>query len=256
MKQFTGYLQKEFLEITRSGKFTILTLLSVLFGIMNPLFAKLTPWLMQLMSEQLSEAGMSVGKVSVDAMTSWMQFYKNIPIELIIFIVIFSGILTTEYLKGTLTIVLTKGLKRWKVIVSKLITMVVMWTFCFWLCYFITYFYNSYFWENSIASHLFFSAFCIYLFGIWICSLIILASTFLKNSYAVLVSAGVIVIISYILGMLPQLSEYLPTYLLSSSSLLTNALTINSFLYSIIIIIILTILNILVSVIFFNKKSV
>lgn len=256
MKQFTGYIQKEFLEITRTGKLTIMTLLSVLFGIMNPLFAKLTPWLMQIMSEQLSEAGMSVGEVNVDAMTSWTQFYKNIPIELIIFIVIFSGILTTEYLKGTLTIVLTKGLKRWKVIVSKLITMIVMWTFCFWLCYFITYFYNSYFWSNSIASHLFFSAFCIYLFGIWICSLIILASTFLKNSYAVLVSTGVIVIISYIIGMLPQISEYLPTYLLSSSGLLTNALTINSFLYSIIIIIILTILNILVSVIFFNKKSV
>lgn len=256
MKQFTGYLKKEFLEIARTGKLTILTLLSVLFGIMNPLFAKLTPWLMQMMSEQLSEAGMSVGEVNVDAMTSWTQFYKNIPIELIIFIIVFSSILTFEYQKGTLTIILTKGLKRWKVIISKLITMIAMWTFCFWLCYFITYFYNSYFWDNSIVDHLFFSAFCIYLFGIWICSLIILASTFLKNSYAVLVSTGVIVIISYIIGMLPQISEYLPTYLLSSSNILLENVISSSFISAIFIVVALTIINIVLSILFFNKKTI
>ena len=52
---------------------------TVIFGIMNPLLAKLTPYLVQTMSTTLAESGISVQKITVDATTSWTQFYKNIP---------------------------------------------------------------------------------------------------------------------------------------------------------------------------------
>ena len=67
-------------EVLRSGRLMILGLLFVLFGIMNPAIAKLTPWLLETLSDSLAESGMIVTDVKVSAMDSWVQFYKtNMP---------------------------------------------------------------------------------------------------------------------------------------------------------------------------------
>ena len=92
MKQLIAFFQKEWMELTRSGKFLIIVILFTLFGVMNPALAKLTPWMMEVAAESLAEAGLVVTEVPVDAMTSWTQYYKNIPLELIVFILMFSGI--------------------------------------------------------------------------------------------------------------------------------------------------------------------
>ena len=51
---------------------------------MNPAIAKLTPWLMEQFATSLQESGLVVTEVIVNAMTSWTQFYKNIPMGLIV----------------------------------------------------------------------------------------------------------------------------------------------------------------------------
>ena len=50
MKQLAAFTQKEFLELFRTGRFLILAIIFLLFGIMNPAIAKLTPWMMELFS--------------------------------------------------------------------------------------------------------------------------------------------------------------------------------------------------------------
>ena len=102
MSAFTAFIKKEFLGLFRSGKAVILLLISVLFGIMNPAIAKLTPWMMESMADSMAETGLVVTAVEVDAMTSWTQFYKNAPMALIVFLLMFAGILTSEYQSGTL----------------------------------------------------------------------------------------------------------------------------------------------------------
>lgn len=62
----------------------LLVILSVLFGIMNPLVAKLTPWMMENFAGSLEESGMVLTEIKVDVFTSWTQFYKNTPIYLIV----------------------------------------------------------------------------------------------------------------------------------------------------------------------------
>ena len=113
MRQLKAFIKKELLEQLRGGRAVILGILFCLFGIMNPATAKMLPWLLAIMSEQLAESGMHITEIEVDAMTSWTQFFKNMPMLLIVFIVMFSGIMTAEYQKGTLINVITKGLKRW-----------------------------------------------------------------------------------------------------------------------------------------------
>ena len=78
-----AFLKKEWMEWNRTGRSWILMLVFVLFGIMNPALAKLTPWLMEALSDSLADTGLVTTAVQVDAMTSWTQFYKNIPIGLV-----------------------------------------------------------------------------------------------------------------------------------------------------------------------------
>ena len=97
MKSFMAFFKKEILESVRSGKLLILGLLFLLFGIMNPAIATLTPWMYDILSDSLAESGMIVTEVAVDALTSWTQFFKNIPMALIVFVLIYGGIFTKEY---------------------------------------------------------------------------------------------------------------------------------------------------------------
>lgn len=222
MRQLKAFMKKELLEQARSGKLVILTVLFVLFGIMNPALAVLTPRLMELLSSQLAESGMIVAGVEVSAMTSWAQYFKNMPMALIIFAVLFSGILTSEYQNQTLIPVLTRGMKRWKILLSKTLVMTLLWTIGSLACYGITYGYNAYFWDNGVAEHVFFAAFCFYLAGLWIITVIPLASALFQTTSAVILSAGAAYLFSYLIGFIPKVRPWTPTHLMGASALLSG----------------------------------
>lgn len=256
MKQLIAFMKKEFLEQLRTGRVIILVILFCLFGILNPATAKMMPWLLDLMSEQLAESGMIINNIQVDAMTSWTQFFKNMPMLLIVFIVMFSGILTAEYQKGTLINVITKGLKRWKILASKMVVMVLLWTVGYLISFGITYGYNAYFWDNSIVKNLIFSVFGYYLAGIWLISVILLSSAVLKSSAGVILSVGTAFIISYLLGFLSVLHKYVPTFILSANELLMGVIDSSECVISVGITFLLLILNVILSIFIFDKRMI
>ena len=255
MTQLTAFTKKELTEQIRTGRLLILAALFCLFGIMNPAIAKITPWMMELMSEQLAESGMIVGQVTVNAMTSWTQFFKNMQIALVIFLVMFSGILTSEYQKGTLILILTKGMKRWKILASKAAVVTIFWTLgCLVSCG-ITYGYNAFFWDNAIASHLFFSVFCFYLMGLWLITVMMSVSVCLMSSSAVVLGTGGIFAVVYLLGLLPHLKAYLPPFLMESYPLLIGTSKPEEYLTAAAITLIWSALNLMLSVIIFNRRA-
>ena len=255
MKPLLAFMKKEYVEAARTGKFIILILMFVLFGIMNPAIAKLTPWIMEIYSDTLAETGLTATNVQVDAMTSWAQFFKNIPIALIAFVLIFSDIFTKEYRSGTLLLVLTKGLSRYKVVLAKTVLLLSLWTFGYGLCYAITYGYNAYFWDNSIAQNLFLAAVNWWLFGVWVICFIVLFSSLLKNNTEVSLCTGGIVVLMYLLGILPKAKEYSPTMLMDANSLLTGAEGADAYIAAIVIAAIFGMICIAVSVPVMNKKQ-
>ena len=223
MKSFYAFLKKEWLEILRSGKLTILLILFLLFGIMNPAIAKLTPWLLQAMSDSLEASGFLVTDVQVDAMTSWTQFLKNIPMALMAFVLICSNIFTKEYQSGTLVLILTKGLARYKVVLAKFCLMFLLWSVCYWLCAGVTYGYNAYFWDNGIASHLWWVLVCWWLFGVWVLSLLVLFSVVCSSNSGALLGTAVVAGIAYVAGIFPKTAAYTPAMLMDGASLLSGA---------------------------------
>lgn len=256
MKQLVAFTKKEWVESIRTGKLLIMVIIFTLFGIMNPAMAKLTPWIYDMLSESMAEQGIIINEMIVDAMTSWGQYYKNISMMLIVLVVMFCGILVGEYQKGTLINILTKGLSRWKVITAKSVIAVLIWTICYWLSYGITYGYNAYFWDNNVAEHLFIAAFCIYLIGIWLISLILVGSVFFESNSGVLLFTGGIFVIVYLASMIPTIKEYLPTELLSASNMLTNALKPSDFMKSIVVTLVSMIICYAITIIKFNKKRI
>ena len=220
MKALFALIEKECTEQFRTGKLMILGIIFVLFGIMNPAIAKLTPWLLEIMEDSLSQSGMTVTTVTITAMDSWVQFFKNIPMALIVFVLLEGNIFTREYASGTLILSLTKGLKRYKTVVSKGTVLLLLWTEGFWLCFAITYCYNAYFWDNSVAQNLLVSVLYWWVFGIFIISVMILFSTLSRSSTGVLLCSGGIVFAMYIIGFVSEIKKYLPVMLTDANSLI------------------------------------
>lgn len=256
MKTLFAFLKKEWMEQIRSGRLFQLAVVFVLFGVMNPAIAKLTPWMMELMADSLEGSGLMVTEVKVDAMTSWTQFFKNIPLGLIVFAGLFGNSFTNEYQSGSLTLVLTKGLARYKVVAAKTAIMLLLWSGAFWLCYGITYGYNAYFWDNSIAENLVFSVVGWWVLGIWMIALMVLFSVLASTSTGVLAGAGAVFLGSYVAGLFPKLQDYVPTKLMETGILLAGSVKPETYDRALMCAVVLAVVCVAVSIPIMNKRAV
>lgn len=255
MRSFRAFFNKEFLEQMRSGKLTVIVILFVLFGIMNPAIAKLTPWLLELFADTLAESGMTVAQTAVDALDAWVQFFKNAPMALIAFVLLQSSVFTKEYAAGTLVLSVTKGLERFKIVLAKETVLVILWSAGYWLQFGITYAYSAYYWDNAVAQDLALSVTCWWLFGVFVLSLVTLFSTVFRASASVLLGTCGVVLLCSLVGLVPRVGKYLPTMLTDGTSLLTGASDAQAYLPAVLITAFLSILCFAVSIPVFDKKQ-
>ena len=255
MRSFIAFTKKELTEHIRSGKLTLFGIIFLLIGVMNPAIAKLTPWMYELLADSLAGTGIEITNVTVTALDSWVQFYKNIPMGLIAFVIIESSIFTKEYSSGTLTLALTKGLARYKVVASKGAVLLSLWTICYFLSYVVTYLYNSFYWDNSIAKNLSFSALCYWIFGIFALSLVIFFSSIANTNSGVLIGCGGVIFGSFLVSLIPKVNKYLPTLLSDGVSLIYGTEGVKFYTPSLIITSVLIIIAISATIPLFNKKQ-
>ena len=254
MKQYFAFIYKEYLELYRGGKLFILMALAVLQGIMNPALAKLTPLLFEMLGEELAEQGMIIQEVTVTAFTSWSQFYKNLSIAIIIPAIFFAGIMASEYQRGTLINLLTKGLERWKVIAAKLSFMIIAWTIYFFIFFILTYSYTEFYWDNSIIYNILPAAIGIYLFGIMLMSLVMLGAVITTTSTSNLLFGGGIFILMYIISALPKIGSFMPIKLLSMELISQNGITFDAYTKPLMVTLAITVLSVIGAIISFNKR--
>ena len=250
-----AFMKKEMLEQVRSGKLVILSILFVLFGIMNPAVAKMTPWLLEVMADSMAEGGMSITVGEVTAMDSWVQFFKNMPMALIAFVLMEGSIFTKEYQSGTLLLTLTKGLQRYKVVSAKGLILLALWSAGYWLCFGITYVYNAYFWDNAVAQNLMLSVLCWWVFGLWVVALVVVFSVGAKENTVVLLGTGGLVLASSLLSFLPKLQKFLPTQLTDGNSLIYGLADGDKYRPALAIAVAMILLCFAASIPFFNKKQ-
>lgn len=241
--------------MSRSGKLFALLLLFVLFGILSPALAKGTPYLYKAMEGSLQEQGFTITDITVNALTCWQQYYKNLSMELLLFFLFFAGIITNEFQKNTLILMVTKGVKKPLILSAKFCFSFTIFSLCYWLCYGITYFYSSLFWDNSIVSHVFFASFFAYLFGVLMLALLFLFSTFIKNVLNVLLMMGGSIVVFYGMTFISGIKKASPIVLLSGMDLLEKKSSLMERMGASITSVVLIFLSLFLATVFFQKRE-
>lgn len=231
MKNYLTFTKKELVESSRTYKLLIMLTVFFIFGMMSPLTAKILP---QILSQFMPE-GITITLPEPSAIDSWGQFFKNISqMGLILMVIVFSGVLSTELSRGTLINILTKGLSRSTVILSKYTGMAVIWTTSLVLAFLVCWGYTAYLFPGSRIVNLLFSVFCLWLFGMFLLAVLLFASTLIKNNYGCMVITGAIVVVLTICNIVPELKKINPySLVVENVSLLTNITKVQDLVYSV-----------------------
>ena len=255
MTNFIVFLRKEISEFMRSYKLLILFSSFVLVGIISPLTAKYLPEILEwaMGNEQIIE-------IYPDASDAWMQFCKNITqMGMIISVILFSGSFPDEFQKGTLVMLFAKGLKRKTVLISKFTAMWFNFTFAFWCSYFVCYIYSILIWNASNVSinGSFAAAFCIYIFGCFLISVLLLGSLITKTSYGTLLVVGGVVAVLFALSVFEPLEKVNPIGLIQNeTNLITQEKSFSDFTSVLIVTVLIQLIILIVSLIFFDKQEI
>ena len=254
MRHYVAFLKKELTENTRTYKLLIMLSVFAIFGIMSPLTAKLTPDILNaFMPEEIS---ITIPEPS--AFDSYAQFFSNVSqMGLIVTVIVFSGIIGNELSKGTLINMLTKGMSRAAVMLSKYTSMALIWTASYAVSFFITLGYTIYLFPDDKVENLMFSVFNLWLFGMFLLALLLFSAALVNNNYGSMLITGAAVVAMMLCNIHPDAHKYNPLSLSSKSMELITGTSAVSSLYapvwiSIGLLVILTALTVMV----FRKKQV
>jgi len=255
MKAFIAFTKKEFTESIRTYRLVVLLAVLVFFGILSPLTAKLLPEILGAID--LGD-GMVITLPEPSAMDSWAQFFSNIgQMGMLALIISFSGITANEISRGTLVNLLTKGMPRHTVLISKFFTASALWTVGYWLCLAICYAYTVYYWPADSISNAFPAFLSLWLFGELLIAMLIFGGVLFGSFYgSLLLCFGVIIVMSLI-NISPAAQKYNPVSLAGATlGLLNDQSEAADFIPAIVICASAIILLIFASIILFNKKKI
>lgn len=238
MRQIAVFTKKELLESWRTHKLLILAIIFLIFGIMNPLMAKFTP---EILKTAFGDSlNMELPKPT--SLDSWTQFYKNMTqMGLIVIALIFSGTVSHEVSQGTLVNLVTKGLRRSVIIISKLLSLWLQWTVCVLLTFEVTWGYTLYYFPDDKSPYIFSAVLPLWLFGLLLIAVIVWGSALARNSYEGLLLTGGFVVVLIGLNLFKQVKEYNPINLINENmTFLQNADKLGDYLPALLITIVLT----------------
>ncbi len=212
MNGFSAFLHKELMEQRRTYKLLIMLTVFILFGMMSPLLAKITPDIFN----SIDIEGVTLTLPEPTYMDAYAQMFKNVTqMGIIVLLLVFAGGMSQELSKGTLVNVLAKGLPRTAVVLSKFTASLTLWTISLALCAAVHYGYTLYLFGAHPTMHLLFSLLCLWLFGALLLAVIVLTGTLLKGGYSGLLATAVVLGVLLLLGMLPGSSHWNPVTLAS-----------------------------------------
>ena len=147
-------------------------------------------------------------------------------------------------------------MRRSVVIISKFTMAVFIWTISYTICFVVSYGYTAYFWSSDVVSNIYFSVFCLWLFGVLLIATMMLGGVIIKSNYGCLLFTGSFVVILFLINIIPKLQTYNPIMLASKNmALLSAELSSIDFIKSIVICCILSIIFLVSAVSLFNKKQ-
>ena len=253
MRIFFSLIKKESIENIRTKKMLGLLLLFIFIGLISPLTAKLTPQILQAIATD----GIDIKANTPTEIDSWVQFFKNInQIGMFGLVILFSTQVTNEIQKGTLINLLSKGLPRYQVIMSKWFFNTIMWFCSYCICFLVAFGYTKYFFGNTFpVGNILMASLLPLIFGIFLISLEILGSVITENVVGTLIFVASGVVIQFILSLKDEIVKYMPIALLGKPVNIIKGIGFNDYFIPIFTTFGLIIICIISSIIVLNKKE-
>ena len=218
MKPYLVFTKKEFLGNLRTFKLLIMGTVFLVLGLMNPFIAKYTPVLLEALAPEFT-----AGFPEPTALDSWMQFFSNVgQMGLLALMIVFSGSLASELRRGTLINLLTKGLGRGTVILSKFTAATVIWTGSYLLSLGVSAGFTAYFWGLDGLHNAFMAFAGLWLFGVLLISLLMLGGVLFRRMYGALLFAGGFIVITSLVSIIPTARRYNPITMAGENVALLN----------------------------------
>lgn len=252
MNGYIAFLKKELTENIKNYRFFILFAVFLIFGIMSVFLAKFTP---EILAALAADMEMNSEPAALDA---WKQFYKNISgVGFSAFIILFGSSLSNEYAKGTLVLMVTKGLSRKAVILAKYTVAAVLMTVSYWTGYAAAYGYTALLWNDAGLSHVALAAVSLWIAGFLYLSILMIGCVIFKQTFtSILFTGGVVALIS-LLGMIEPIAECNPFILTSKNvDLISGEAVPAEFMIPAFISVLLSVFGLLTAVRLFNKKRI
>ena len=254
MRIFLSLLKKEAIEGARTKKIISTFILFLFIGLISPLTAKLTPMILQ----SISTGNIDINVAPPSEIDSWTQFFKNISqIGMFGLAIILSTQMANEFQKGTLINLLSKGLPRYQVVLSKIIYNFILWFIAYFCSFILTYFYTKYFFGISFPiRNILMAALLPFVFGLFLISLEILAGVISGNVIGTLILTTAGIVTQLILSIRDEIVKYMPIALIGKPVNLIKGIGYDDYYVPIIAGSILLILCIVISIVVMNKKQI
>jgi len=211
MKPLTAYIKKELIESIYNFRLIITLSIFFLVGVISPLGARFLPEILN----QFLDAGIEFYLPEPTYLDAYHQLFENITqLAMIAFVLVFGNTLSGELSKNSLQILLSKGLSRWAVVLSKYVVMVVIWTLSLALSTISCYLYTYYFFGSHRPENLFEGMLALWVFGAFIIGILIWINVLIKSYSICLLLFAICIGVLYLLNLLELLTIYNPVTLL------------------------------------------
>lgn len=253
MNQIVTMLNKELMESLKTFKLLAIIITFLIIGVLSPFIVLIMP---DILESAVSDSGIEMVIPEPTADQSYMQFFSHVnQLGFIVFLLLFGGILTSEISRRTLINLLTKGLKRHNVLLSKSLFILIIWTVVYFMSALVTYLYTVYFFDETVHN-LPAALSTTWLYGIFLISLVFLFSVAFKNFIAVIFSIIAVVVIMMILSIFPSMEIYIPQYLLTlNMELIIGEKYLGDTLTPVSVTFAASVLIFILSIFIFNKKT-
>ena len=251
MSGYLAIVKKEFTENIKNYRFLILFAVFLIFGITSAFLAKFTP---EILSALAADMEMNSQPAAIDA---WKQFYKNISgVGFSAFIILYGSCLSSEYSKGTLILMVTKGLSRKSVILAKYTVASILMTISYWMSYAAAYGYTALLWRDAKLPNVALAAFALWLVGFLYLSILMIGCVLFKQTFTSILFTGGIVALISLLGMVKPIAKFNPFLLTSQNvDLISGEVIPADFLIPAILSLMISVFGLLTAIKLFNKKQ-
>ena len=217
---FLASLRKELMEHWRTSRFMVLAIVLTLFGLISPLLAKYTTEILKAVPGAEQFAGLVPTPTMIDAIS---QYIKNIgQFGILLALLLSMGAVVNEKEKGTAALVLVKPLPRGFFILSKYLSLAIIFLISLLLAGIGGYYYTALIFGPPDLNAWISLNLLIWVVMLVYSAITLLFSTLMKSQAAAIGLAFATLLLMAVIGALPAIANWLPNQLINWGASLFN----------------------------------